>query len=296
MRLEPVSAPIGVDVVNWVIGRDGHYVPPWTLEDHELLEPVLDVAYRYGGEPGTVLVRTADGMTSAELSLQALRGRADAEAYRWLLLAQSEPDRDAILAPLARVQELGARGCTEQFGLTHLWANAAVDAVAMLSWLLAPGEQALLVLTDQRLLTMGSAAGDRNPARDSAVLLRVRHGGGGLRLIATGGGSWDREDFACAERFHARLATDVVEIRNSGLLGARDPAIAQSLYPHHRGATGAARSDYDLGPGDVWHQLAGLTGQGGIAEGRRVLLAATGGVRRVSYAVLETGADREHGR
>jgi hypothetical protein len=284
MLLDHAVAPIAVDVISRVIGRDAPYVPPSMLDDRDLVEPVLDVAYRYGADPRSLRVRSADGCSSAELSLRALRRRADGEAYRWLLLAQSDADRDAILAPLARVQESAAPACAEQFGLTHLWANAAVDAVQMLSWLLRPGEQALLVLTDQRLLRTGEERTGRNPGRDSAVLLRVRHGAGGLRLLATGGASWEHADFAGADRFHARLDEDVAWIRAAGLIAAGDPVLAQNLFPG-----GTAGAPFDLGAGDVWHQLAELAGRGTIGAGRRVLLAATAGVRRVSYAVLETG-------
>jgi hypothetical protein len=297
MLLEAVEAPIGIDVVSRVIGRDVPFVPASTIDDRQLIEPFLDVAERYGGDPLEVLVRPASGPSSADLSLDALRRRRDAGTHEWLLLAQSDPDRDAILAPLARLHEEGLIESAQHFGLTHLGANAAVDAVILLSWLLTPGEQALLVLTDQRILAPSDVCADRLPARDSAVVLRVRHGSGALRLSAGGSVSWTTHDFSSAARFEARLSQEVEQIRRAGLIGAIDRVIAQNLF------AGAgdheplwAIADFDLGSGDVWHRLGELLCRGAITPGQRVLVAATGGIRRVSYALLEVSDRSERGR
>ena len=166
MRLDSVPAPISVEIASRVIGDDGAYAIPTDFEDRRLIEPFLLVASRYGADPAQLLVRTPGGPTSAELSRQALASCADAGLYRWLVHAQSEPDRDPVLPPLARLSEEVGLPDVEHFGLTHLGANAAVDALSLLGWLLAPGEQALLLLTDQQILAPRQAGSRRLPARE----------------------------------------------------------------------------------------------------------------------------------
>jgi hypothetical protein len=162
--------------------------------------------------------------------------------------------------------------------------------VALLSWLLAEDEQALLVLTDQPIVITGTAAGDRLPRRDSAVLLAVRHGPGQLRLRVTARAGWAPSAFGCAGAFRSRLADDIEQLRRAGVLGRADRVVAQSLFADDSRGSSPSRGDVDLGSGDVWHRLSDLLSDGRVRGGQRVLLAATGAIRRVSYALVEVGA------
>ena len=262
--LERLLVPLGVTIVNIVATADHcHAVAPGVPDPARVKS--FDAIARRFGEAHDVVLRPPGGPASLDLSIAALRGAAGTGPARWLLLAQSEADRTAFVAPLARVVEEAAPPCRDHFGLTHLSANAAVDALAMLSWLLEAGERALLVLTDQPVLAGARAA-------DSSVVLAVEHDRGPLRVLAIGHTSWPREAFATAAAFAEHLASDVAGMLDGNIA----TVVAQDLF-----------GPVDHGSGDVWQRLQARLVRGEIAPGEQVLIAATSGVRRISYALLE---------
>jgi hypothetical protein len=287
--LEPVRAPLGIEVVHGVLEAGAPYVPAVTVPVDTTLEPIVDVAARDGAAGrGDVFLRAPNGLSSAGLSLAALRDHRAAEPYRWLVLAQSDPDRVAGVPPLARLHEEADASFEEHFGLTHLGANAAVDALAVFTWLLAPGEQALLVLTDQRLLPPSEQTGERLPAGDSSIALRVVRGPAPLGLVATGNTSWERDAFASGKTFRARLRRDLESMLRTEHAWSADHVVVQNLFAETAGQPFRG-SGLDFGSGDVWHRVRELLRTRWAAAGERVLIVATGGVRRVSYALLEIG-------
>jgi hypothetical protein len=298
--LETIDGDVGIELVGLAHERASAYVSPATLPDRQLVEPFVDVACRYGTARENVLVRAAGRPTSAELSATSLRAAATAATAphkpdRWLLLAQSDGDRDAILGPLARLHHEVAPPSEGHFGVTHLDANAAVDTLALLAWLLTADEHALLVLTDQRVLAPRYPLHGRLPAGDGSVALRVQHGAGRLRLLATGHARWPREAFSSHELFAAHLADDLQAIRLEHPSRTPDHVVVQNLFAGvDRATPDDGLSDADFGAGDVWHRLARLLDRGVVRDGERVLLVATSAIRRVSYAVLRAVGAQEH--
>jgi hypothetical protein len=283
--LEHVVAPLAVERISRVTQPAAPFVELGVLPDATQVVGYHDLAraYKQADEP---LIRSADGHTSVELSVGALGGLLDAgESCVRMLLAQSEGDRNPTLPPLAKVDHLAQTSCDEHFGLTHLHANAAVDGLALLSWLLSPGELALIVLTHQQVVAPHGVAGGRLRTGDGSVGLRVRAGHGPIALAATGHAVWSREAFASRAVFERELTADLERIRGAGFRWTGDHVIVQNLFG--AGDRAAWCADVDFACGDVWHRLDERLRAGEIGAGDRVLIVATGGLRRVSYAMLD---------
>ncbi len=292
--LEHVVAPLAVERISRATQPTAAFVEPYLLPDATQVVGYLDIARAYG-RADVPLIRSAEGDTSVELSVRALGGLLDpGESCVRMLLAQSEGDRNPTLPPLAKVDHLAQVPCDEHFGLTHLHANAAVDGLALLSWLLSPGELALLVLTHQQVVARDDAAGAQLPTGDGSVGLRVRAGHGPIELAATGHAVWSREAFASRAVFERELAADLERIRGAGFGWTGNHVIVQNLFGAQDGAGWCV--DVDFACGDVWHRLDERLRAGEIGAGDRVLIVATGGLRRVSYALLDVMALPEAAR
>lgn len=132
-----------------------------------------------------VLVMSSQDSTDCgpDVSKLVLAGLGAPEQEQQLFFVRSGPLRDSMVAKLAQlVHESEWAG--EDVGITHLEELGGTVIFAMLEWAVPADTGATVLICDEPLF-----ADAREPGRYAAVGLRVRRGGGALRVVGCGEGA-----------------------------------------------------------------------------------------------------------
>lgn len=212
---------LGISSLAVVSGVPAPYVPLSSVADLAAGLPPARISS--SGIPlEHLMVLSPTDLTGADVSASVLASVGPAEEP--LFLVRSGPQRDTMVAALARlVHESGWPG--EEVGITHLDELGGTVVFDLLSW--AVPASATVVICDEPLF-----ADARSCPGFSAVGLRVGHGPGALRVLASGEGppaSFAGHYFAGAGpcdawiSLHAALAAGDIHDGDSILLHAKGP-------------------------------------------------------------------------
>jgi hypothetical protein len=196
------AAGLSVEAVGVATLPFVNYVPLATLPAEAV--PMSRIEREHGIPREHVMVLAPQDSTDGApdvnaLVLAALGAPAQPQP---LFFVRSGPLRDSLVARLAQlVHESGWAG--EDVGLTHLEELGGTVVFGMLEWAVPADTGATVVLCDEPLFTDA-----RETGRFAAVGLRVRRGGGPLRVVGCGEGAPSDELGPVAHRFSGPRSSD----------------------------------------------------------------------------------------
>jgi hypothetical protein len=174
---------LSIDAIGVARWEDAEYLPVTAVRNGAgYLLPLARLVTAATGIPAAELRMLAPG-DGPDVTGQALAALGEPPRAQPLFLVRSGPLRDPGVAELARmVEQSGWQG--EDIGITHLDELGGTAVFSLLEWAVPEETGATVLICDEPPYTDARSGA----ATCAAVGLRLRHGPGPLRVLASGEG------------------------------------------------------------------------------------------------------------